>query len=132
MPFWKKIRFGLRLQFALGAVVFITFIVVSFTYFFINTYRQVLEKKLEEKGIALTQTLSQNSQSEYFLWLKNEDKLIGILRGVVGDTSDVIYGAFFDENKKPVAKRTVGGFMMNPDRITKYLDIEDSRTEVIW
>ena len=146
----KKIRIGLKLQFAIGAVVFITFIVFSFTSFFIATYRQVLEQKLQEKGIALTQTISQNSQSEYFLWIKNDEKLNGILRGVVGEDDvlpstvkgqykelqesgdkDVIYGAFFDEDKKLVTKRTLGGFSVSPARVAKYLNTDHIRTNII-
>jgi two-component system, NtrC family, sensor kinase len=101
----KKIRVGLNLKFSLGAVFFITFVVVSFTYFFMATYRQILERKLEEKGLALTETLAENSQTEYFLWIRNADKLKGMLRGVVGDY-DVLYGAFYDRDKKLITEST--------------------------
>ncbi|MCK5708168.1 MAG: HAMP domain-containing protein [Candidatus Aureabacteria bacterium] len=142
----KKIRFGIKLKFVIAALSFISFIVITFTFFFLNTYRQVLETKLKEKGIALTKTLAQNSQSEYFLWLKNEEKLKGFLRGVVNEESknkrnpqesiaetgdkDIIYGAFFDEEKKVVAKKATGDFFITSSKLTKLFEKEEIGSKI--
>ncbi len=126
-------KFSLKVKFALGSMVFIFFIVFSFMSFFIATYRKVLESKLEEKGVALTKTLTGNSQSEYFLWLKNKRKLSGILKGVIKKEisfecctkekkeQDVVYSAFFDEKKNLIAKRSLIGIDFKPVEIVPFL-----------